>query len=384
MAHHRYRLVICICSALSLLGGAVSSAEAVPIRRTPVERMEQRHLVSPLWSRRLSGGHAHGRGLYQFATPVIAGGTVYVGSARGGVFALSGNDGKVVWRHETLGAVFAPVRLDGDRLFAVDAEGILYALEPATGRELWQTTVGAEVMAQPLVVGDRLFAVTMRGQLVAFERETGVPLWHTNERLIIAPFTVRGAADPIVHEGKIIVGYADGLLAAHSPADGTILWEERITPRQARLHDVDTVPLPADGRIIAASVGGGLAAVQARTGQLAWFERIASPNAMAMAGATLYVAGEGVVSAVDAPTGAQRWRTPLPESEVSAPVLIGNMVVVVGTDGPLYLLRERDGTLLQEYRVGSGTYGRPVVDGDRLYLLTNASRLMALQVATVE
>ena len=373
MARHRSRVSTFTTVSLLLLSLAplqgLAAVAAPPALRPTV-----------LWSHPLKKIRSLGRGLYQFTQPVLHNGALYVGSATGGVFALT-TEGNPMWTTMTEGPVYAPVTIQNDTLYAADSEGVVYALDLAHGGKQWQTTVGGEIMSRPLVVEHLLYVVTTAGELIALDRNTGVPRWHTGERLTIAEFAVRGAADPIFHQGHIVVGYADGRLTAHNPNTGDIVWEERIARPTAPLHDVDATPYPMGGQLIAASIGNGLAAVDGHSGHLMWFEPIGSPYSEAMADDTIFVAGGGTVYALNPKTGGTKWKQALPNiSETSSPVVVGDTIVVCATEGPVFLLDRKSGAILGAQSIGKGTYGRPLADGDRVYVATNGHRVVALQI----
>lgn len=333
-----------------------------------------------IWSHALKKSKKLGRGLYQFSQPVLADDHLYIGSATGAVVALT-TDGKETWIAPTTGPVYAAVQVTADQVFAADSKGSVYALVRGNGAQLWQTNLGNEVMASPLVVDHTVYVVTTNGQLYALDRSTGIPRWHTAERLTIAEFSVRGTADPILHQGQIVVGHADGRLTAYSPANGDILWEERIARRGAALHDVDATALALGNQLVTASVGNGLAAVDGKSGRLRWFEPLASPNAVTAEGNTLFVAGNGTISAVDARNGRVQWHQTLPGvSESSSAAVMGTHLVVFSTKGPMFLLDRSSGTIVGRRDVGRGTYGHPLVAGDRIYVVTNGHRVLALRI----
>lgn len=321
-----------------------------------------------------------GRGLLQMSRPVMADDTLYIGSAQGGLFALQ-RSGKPRWVFPTNGPVYGAPALTQHRVYVGDAKGFVYAVRRTDGSEEWRSEIGDEIIAQPLVKGKQLYVVTMRGELVCIDRATGVVRWRTPERLVVTEFTVRGASDPVLVHGLILVGYADGQLAAHRPENGTIAWERRVAPRRQHLHDVDTTPLVAGDLVLAASAGGGLTAVRAATGDVAWqVADIGSPNALFADGDRLYVAGRGAVYALTLSTGALQWKQAVPESETSAPIVAKGRVHVVAPSGRLYMLDAATGTIIATKHVGAGVYAQPVLHDGRIYLLTTASRLVALRV----
>lgn len=320
-----------------------------------------------------------GRGLYQFGAPMLRDDTLYVGSAKGGLFAIA-TTGKSRWHYDTTGPVFAPVAVYGNLVYAADAEGTVYAVHRDDGREEWRLELDAEIMAQPLATEATLFVVTMRGELIAIHRDSGAVRWRTPGRLVATSFSVKGASDPVAVGELIVVGHADGRVTAYRQSNGDIAWEERVAGRNAVLQDVDTKPLVVDGRLYIAAAGRGLMALEPSTGKTLWRSKLGSPNNLLLANNILYVAGQGNVYAVDPKTGGRHWESQLPESEVAAPVLVNGKLITISTQDRLYVLDPATGQLLGKRHLGSGTYGDLAVDGNLVYVLTNAANLLALRV----
>lgn len=368
----RRRIIVGTCALGLLLAGTPATAGS--------DKQALDLLPKTEWRTVLRKTGRFGRGLLQMSRPVMADDTMYIGSAQGGLFALQQN-GKPRWVFPTSGPVYGAPALTRRRVYAADAKGFVYAVRRSDGTEEWRSEIGDEILAQPLVKGKRLYVVTMRGELIAIDRATGVVHWRTPERLVVTEFTVRGASDPVLVNGLIIVGYADGRLAAHRPENGTIAWERRVAPRRHQLQDVDTTPLAVGGLILATSAEGGLMAVRAATGDVAWqAPEIGGPNALCVDGDQLYVAGRGMVRALVLATGAVQWEQAVPESETSAPVVAKGRVHLVAPSGRLYMLDAAKGTLIATKHVGAGVYAQPVLHNGRIYLLTTASRLVALRV----
>ncbi|MBI4237125.1 MAG: PQQ-binding-like beta-propeller repeat protein [Deltaproteobacteria bacterium] len=335
-------------------------------------------LPKTAWRIPLRKTPALGRGTIQQGQPVVVGDTVYVGSATAAVVAIT-TAGKPLWTYRTQGPVVAPVTLSNNIVFAPDTKGFVYAIHQTDGTEEWRVELGSELATRPLAVQQRLFVVTARGELVAIHAKTGNVEWRTTERLTAAPFLVKGGSDPLLAGGLIVAGFADGHVAAYDPQHGNIVWDHQVSPRNAVLHDVDMTPLLIGDQLLVASVGGGLSALHARTGRPLWRSPIASPNDLLLHGDYLYVSGGGKVYGLNLRNGSRQWLTDLPESEVSAPVLVNGHLVVVSTHNTLYLLDPQQGTLLASRPMGTGTYGRLTTDGNQLFILTNNNHLAALR-----
>lgn len=141
--------------------------------------------------------------------PTIAGGTVFVGSQRGVVYALDAATGCVRWSFRTSAEVRTPVVVEswtaGDaqarpRAFFGDLLARAYALDARTGRLLWTAKVddhpGATLTGAPVPVGDSVFVpvsslevavagdpryacCTFRGSVAALDAATGAQRWKT-------------------------------------------------------------------------------------------------------------------------------------------------------------------------------------------------------------
>jgi polyvinyl alcohol dehydrogenase (cytochrome) len=141
------------------------------------------------------------------AQPTVAGGTVFVGSQRGVVYALDASSGCVRWVFRTSAEVRTPIVIadwtagDHDarpRAYFGDILARAYAIDARTGKLLWMVKVddhpSATITGAPVPVEDRLYVpvsslevavaanprypcCTFRGSLVALDATTGNVRW---------------------------------------------------------------------------------------------------------------------------------------------------------------------------------------------------------------
>jgi len=137
------------------------------------------------------------------------------------------------------------------------------------------------------------------------------------------------------------------------------VWNERIG-KGADRSGARMQPAYADGRIFASGVDGTIAALDAQTGRTIWQKKLGSrhgfilhrgKNSLEWSGGPsvsgdLLVVGslEGVVQALDAGTGTERWVAQVSSEVISAPAIGDGVVVVRTNDGRLYGLNSADGT----------------------------------------
>lgn len=139
--------------------------------------------------------------------PTVAGGSVFVGSQNGTVYALDSKTGCLKWSYRATAEVRTPVIAedwsessgDGDTtVYFGDIIARVYALDAATGDLKWVTKVddhpNATITGAPALFGDRLFVpvsslevalpadpgyacCTFRGSMVALDTGTGEMAW---------------------------------------------------------------------------------------------------------------------------------------------------------------------------------------------------------------
>jgi len=132
------------------------------------------------------------------ATPIVAGGMIFVTEAPDGVVALDARNGSVIWKFSRpvdpsklplcCGAFNRGVAILGNRVFVATLDAYLVALDAATGARIWETKVaeaaeGNSMTSAPLVVdGHVVVGVAggeygIRGIIAAFSPEDGRRLW---------------------------------------------------------------------------------------------------------------------------------------------------------------------------------------------------------------
>jgi outer membrane protein assembly factor BamB len=145
-----------------------------------------------------------------YSSPTVAGGSVYIGSATGVLFALNESTGAVRWSRDlghtaaltcpqrgitsTATVVADPSRGGAATVYTAGGDGNLYALNAATGNVVWKTLVAPQTSTQntfynwssPTVVAGRVYMglssqcddPLIRGGVVQLAQATGA-LQHT-------------------------------------------------------------------------------------------------------------------------------------------------------------------------------------------------------------
>lgn len=252
-----------------------------------------------------------------------------------------------------------------------DVDGAAPAEPPETAWVADATVGGNETVADRLVVGDGTVAAVDRGGVVAYDAATGDVRWRR-------PYpSARALVDPVVRDGTLALG-VDATVRGLSLADGSEAWRASVPGSLGRLAGepdgfvavTDAAGEGASGRVLALSPDGE--------------ERWAvgpgdlSPDGVELRGAavladgTVYVAGrrsrgDGVVLALDAADGDQRWHASLPV-ETSALTATPVAAYVGGlSDGLVRALDQYDGSHRWDAHLDGSMVTALATDGDAVY-----------------
>ena len=245
---------------------------------------------------------------------------------------------------------------------------------------------------------------------------------HTGVYRDAAPRTLKGVkwtfptggrivSSPVHDRGTLYFGSDDGHLYAVVAADGRQRWRRRTN------GPVSSTPAVSGGIVHFASYDGKLYALDASTGAQRWFfatggerrfeakglhgllpknQTIADPfdvflsSPVVAEGIVYFGSGDGHVYALDAATGALRWKY-LTGDVVHASPAYANGVVYVGSwDSYLYALDAKSGTLRWRFQGGTdpvihnqvGFQSSPAIAEGVVYVGSRDSNLYALDAAS--
>jgi outer membrane protein assembly factor BamB len=311
------------------------------------------------------------------ATVDPATGIVVFGTRDGWLHALR-SDGSVVWEFRAQGPFPGAPAVDGDTVYAGSSDGRLYAIALATGKERWRYDAKEELGTRPVVAGGTVFVASLQDTLFALDARTGAWKWH-HRREARPGFTIRGAAGAAVKDSVVYAGYSDGWVAALDVSNGRVRWERSVAPTGDYL-DVDGLQIE-DGRVYATAYSGAVLALDAKTGDTTWTFRAPGAARVAVHGGLAVVVAVGSVFGLARDTGAALWTVPLTGAPAAAPVFAGSLVAVPTGKGGLRFLEASSGRTLRVFDPGSGVTGAPGLLGGRMYVLSNAGGLFALDLS---
>jgi outer membrane protein assembly factor BamB len=169
-------------------------------------------------------------------------------------------------------------------------------------------------------------------------------------------------------------------VVALDAASRKLRWERRVGPK-ADFKDVDGLALD-EGRLYAAAYSGVMVALEPATEKVIW--EVKAPQACRVAagkGFVVAITTEKVL-AVIGKDGKELWNLPLQGTPGGIPVALGRglgLILVPNSYG-LLLIDGRGGKTLRNFTHGQGATATPTVAGKRLYAVSNAGELVAVEL----
>lgn len=221
----------------------------------------------------------------------------------------------------------------------------------------------------------------------------------------------RIVSSPVWHAGRVLFGSDDGNVYALDAASGRQRWMHRTggpVPSTPALHDGVLYVMSYDGRLHALSADDGALRWKFATGGERRFEARGlhgtQPRAQTVAdpfdvflssplvahGMVIFGSGDGQVRALDAASGALRWRFDAGEVVHASPALSGDLVIVGDWASRLHALELASGAERWRFQAGTdalmanqqGFQSSPAVAGGVVYVGCRDSHLYAIDAAS--
>lgn len=358
--------------------------------------------LDKVWKRGIGEGQNKG---FSSLTPALDGDAIYAVDYEGLVVALDSKTGKKQWSRKVnksqqglwtwLKSFFVAgdpnrqivggIAAENGLLLVATYAGEVMALSKETGDEIWRKQLPGEVVSAPRTNGSVVAAQTVNGKLFALDAKTGEQLWfYDNPPPVL---TLRGTPSPIVTDTAIYSGFSNGRMMAFNPANGLILWEQRIASPKGRselerMVDIHSSPLIKDGVIYVGTYQGRISALARGTGKPLWGQDGSTSESVALAGDKLFVAhADGKLVAYNSVTGEQLWSNEkMLRRLLNGPQVFGDYVAVVDFKGYMHVVNQSDGEFVARTRVDrKGARAPMLTDGETLYVYTNRGKLIAFR-----
>jgi outer membrane protein assembly factor BamB len=325
----------------------------------------------------------------EFATAEVSedGDTVFIGSSKKTLFALSQRTGEPRWQRtfdSSLSShpLYIKAGVVGPQPLLIVGEdaGQVSALDATTGEPRWTYRARGPVQNQPVLAGGLLYITSNEGRIYALDVRTGTWRWQY-EREATDTFSVRGQSAPLVVKDRIFIGFPDGYLSCLNAENGEVLWNRPLAGEASRFIDADGAPGLIGDTLIVSCYASGLFGLDVKDGSMRWRYEVeaAGPLTVDPEHRRIYVssATQGLFCLDE--KGRKLWQQVMQgQGELSKPTLWGPYLLVSAAQSGLHIADAESGELLQFFSPGQGATAAPMAKGRDVYLLSNAGDFFAL------
>jgi outer membrane protein assembly factor BamB len=332
------------------------------------------------WRFQTDGGRIDG-------VPTLAHGLVCVGVEdgpyAGSVYVLDERTGAVRLRILTVGQGSAPPAVVNGVVYVGSSDGIFSAQDASTGAVRWREQTSGSVNGSPAVANGVVYVGTGRS-LVALDASTGALRWQFQSS---GPDPSYFAfSTPVVANGVVYAASeGDQSLYALDGTTGTLRWQFTDSLSGGEFPEAPAVEQGVVFVVLGrnetfGSVHGSIFALDASTGAVRWrvHDSTHTYSAPAVVDGVLYVgayagATTGSVAAFDASTGAVRWRFATDGAATSLPAVANGVIYVAISDGVVYALNAQTGAQHWRFQTDGapGMAPAPVVANGAVYVFSD-------------
>lgn len=311
--------------------------------------------IQVLWKRKIGDGSDSG---FARLLPGVMDGDLFMAERAGSVYRLEAESGAVLWRARLGEPVNAAVGVGEGAVVVGHDSGNVTALDAQDGSVMWVFPVKRQISSPPVVGRAKAVIRTSDGLIVGLDLNTGETAWQISKK--VPGLTVQGDSIPVIYGNVVLAGLASGKLIANNVISGRDYWEVEIAHPGGRneierLSDSDASPLVKDETVYAASYQGNIVAYRLEDAGILWRTHFSTRLPMFLYGQQLFLTGQlGEVAALNADTGEMIWQQDIFRGHgVSAPVAVGDRVVIGDASGRVHVLERDTGTLVQTLKVVS-------------------------------
>ena len=374
---NKLSVLIVLLSALILQG----CSQTQPKLGAPAS-MENQVDLRTSWRRGVDG--AFGEASERFNI-VNEDNSLYLVTKRGVIYQVDETDGHRIKRIKLDTEISAGLAKNGDTVYVSTYEAELIAVSLSAEKEIWRKTLTSEILSEVSVVANKLAVQTSDGWLSVLDANTGNTLWRTKET--VPALSVRGTNVPIIANGKVMAGYANGQLKAYGLLNGKDAWSFEVGKPEGkyeieRLADVDGRLLVQDKTVFSTAYNGTISAIDISNGNPLWQRSIPSALSTAIIDDLVVVIDQdSKVFALNAKSGNVVWQQDqLAGRSLISPVIFNGYIATMDRAGYVHLLDKDSGEViaykLADQNLPAGS--RMVSNGKQLFILTPNEHVTAL------
>lgn len=288
----------------------------------------------------------------------IADGHAFIGSYDQHLYAVSTQDGGILWRFRANRGITARPLIANELAIVGAEDHSIYALSLSTGRLVWTFRTAMPVRSSAAAFGDAIVVGSDDGYCYCLDAEQGNLLWRQR-----AWGPVRSSPDVV--DDAVIVGSDDGSLYSFSAVEGRLRWRAQLG------HPILSSPTSASGIVVVGCTDGGVYGLDQRTGARRWVIEthgpiLASPR---IAGDLVFVGStDGGFYALSLIEGTVVWKQQV-ANQITSTVLVAGARGYIGTvDGNVQCLSLDSGDTIWSHRLGTPIVSTPAMSGSTVII----------------
>ena len=357
-------LVLVVCLAATVMAQDTSANNWAQFRGnhslTGVSQSNVPTSLKPLWT------FEAGESIESSAA--IVGSTVFVGSQKGELIALSLDNGSVYWKFSTGSPIgeSSPAFASGV-VYIGDLGGWINALNASDGKKLWAFKTNGEIKSSPVVVGDRVLIGSYDEHLYCLSARNGTLLWK---------FKTNGPvhSTPGIADGMAFIAGCDEMFRAIRLSDG----KEAFSVSSGAYTGAS--PALRGGAAFYGSFDNEVLGVNLAERKIVW--RYEHPqrkfpfySSAAVTSTRVVLGGRDKMVHGLTLDGKAAWTFTTRARVESSPAIAGDRVFVGSNDGRFYVLSLSSGAKLWEFNGGAPFSASPAIANGRVVIGSQDGRL---------
>lgn len=197
------------------------------------------------------------------STPASVDGKIIFGNSKGDIEAISEKDGTKLWSYKTQGGIFSSPASFHNSIIVGSGDSNIYCLT-SEGKLKWKVSTGASVLGSPIVKDGKVYIGGSDGKFRAIDAENGNIIW---------TFTGIGGAivsKPLIYKDQIYFGAWDKNLYALNMKDGSLSWKWTNGKGNRMFSPAMVIPVAAQGAVFIVAPDRYITALDAETGKELW------------------------------------------------------------------------------------------------------------------
>lgn len=280
------------------------------------------------------------------------------------------------------------------------ANGFLYVtagynevlcVDAVKGDIKWRVKTQSPSRAAPTVLDGRVYVTSLSNSILSLNAADGRTLWEFSG--LETQTGLVGAASPAVYGDLVIPAFSSGEIYALRTANGSVAWSDNLSGSLrlgglGALSDIRALPVVRGNVAYAISFAGKMAAIDMASGTRLWQKDISGSKTPWVSGNRIFlISSEEQIISLDSASGAVLWVSQLARYKDkksktgqifwTGPVLAGERLIALSSDGRLAEIDPQQGTLVRESRIGEDVRIPPIVAGGTLYILSEDGALIA-------